>query len=197
MPLELTRVDNLVTLLSRIALDAERYIQVEQDEVSQAPLTAGKEGASIDVAEIASNVVPLEMRRAQILEACVEILGGALLALPRGKARYLGPNNEQVFVTLSRHYPRDYQHYWYAFQESWVEALSNAKTIVCLGMQDQQFFLKLPSDVLREALPLMNKTEKPGQNYWHLSLVEKDGGIFLPLPKAGKLQELTEYKAAC
>jgi hypothetical protein len=52
----------------------------------------------------------------------------------------------------------------------------------------------VPSEIVLTWPEQLNKTEKVNSKYWHLGLIQKSDGIFLLLPKTGKLQDLTDFK---
>jgi len=97
-------------------------------------------------------------------------------------------------VSMSKRYSRNDQHYWFAFQSKWLDLIDSDNAYLCLGLQDKKYFLRIPGKIAVGFTALLNKTEKPGNSYWHLGLTETSGEILLNLPKAAKLQNLTGFK---
>lgn len=191
LPVEYTRVDYLIELLSKLAFDVERSAQAGQEEEgessrrSPSPDTSAMEGAS------SNENVSLEALRDIILTS-IERTFGANLAR-QTKSRYLMENRISFILSLSKRYSRNDQHYWYAFQSKWVELLDSENAYLCLGMQDKNFFLRIPGKIAIELKEHLNKTEKTNKLYWHLGLTERSEGLLLSLPKAAKLHDLSEF----
>ena len=75
-----------------------------------------------------------------------------------------------------------------------LDLLLGKQSFLCLGMNNVEWYLKIPAEVVLTWPAQLNKTEKMNSKYWHLGLIEKNECIYLSLPKTGKLLDLTEFK---
>jgi hypothetical protein len=193
LPVEYTRIDYLVELLSKLAFDVERSVQADQDDSEVRP--AEKSNQSLINGPTISpslDAVSLDALREMITSSIEKSFKSRLEK--QSKSRYLLEEKIQFIVSLSKRYPRKDQHYWYAFQSKWLDLLDSENAYLCLGMQDKRFYLRIPGKVAVRFTQHLNKTEKPGNSYWHLGLTEGNEAILLNLPKAAKLQDLSEFR---
>lgn len=191
LPVEYTRVDYLVDLLSKLAFDVERSIQADHDEdegTHELSVSALKDTARSDTAE----AINLDTLREMITSSIEKSFKSRLVK--QTKSRYLLEDKINFIVSLSKRYPRNDQHYWYAFQSKWLDLLRTENAYLCLGMQDKKYYLRIPGPVAVGFTSYLNKTDKQGSSYWHLGVTERTDSIFLSLPKAAKLQDLSEFK---
>jgi hypothetical protein len=195
LPVEYTRVDYLVELLSKLAFDVERSVQAVQDDSEVRPTEKSNQSV-IDGPTIspALNIVSLDAIREMITSSIERSFKSRLEK--QSKSRYLLENKIHFIVSLSKRYPRNDQHYWYAFQSKWFDLLDSENAYLCLGMQDKHFYLRIPGKIAARFTEHLNKTEKPGNSYWHLGLTESNEAILLNLPKAAKLQDLSEFRVS-
>jgi hypothetical protein len=61
-------------------------------------------------------------------------------------------------------------------------------------MLDCRYYLRIPGYKAIEFSAFLNSTVKSNNSYWHLSLKEEEGKVFISLPKAAKLADLSEFK---
>lgn len=185
-PVEYTRVDHLVELLSKIAFDIERSSQMTEtidEAIADADKKNINEGSSVSAIEIIRN---------NIIESMIKVYGNKFVRPSRSIIQF--ENNSKIIISVSKRYERQDQQYWFALQDSWLTALDNKKSFLCLGMVDKSHYYAIPASVAQRLPNLLNKTEKQNSTYWHIALIEKDGCINLSLPKSGKLLDLTEYQ---
>ena len=185
-PVEYTRVDHLVELLSKIAFDIERSSQMT-DIIYEALTDSGKK--NINGGSIAGTV---EIVRNDIIESMIKVYGNKFERQSRSIIQF--ENNGNIIISVSKRYERQDQQYWFALQDSWITALENKKSFLCLGMVDKRHYYAIPASVAQSLPNLLNKTEKQNSIYWHIALIEKNGSINLRLPKSGKILDLTKYR---
>jgi hypothetical protein len=193
LPVEYTRVDYLVELLSKLAFDVERSVQADQNDDEISGIQKPTKTLSDEVRLAPRGVeVTLEVLR-ELITSSIEKSFKARL-VKQTTSRYLLENKINFIVSLSKRYARNDQHYWYAFQSRWQNFLDSENAYLCLGMQDKKYYLRIPGKLAEGYTGALNKTEKPGNLYWHLGLTERGERILLNLPKAAKLQDLSEFK---
>lgn len=190
LPVEYTRVDHLVNLLSRLAFDVERSISVEDDTRVEAD---GVVETPI-VAPMSNDVkVTVDQLKANVLHTLEGRFGGGIQ--PQSKSRYVSADgNCTYFVTASKNYARPDQQYWYALQSKWVERMRKKDAYLCLGLLDQPFFFLIPGEIVVGLPEALNKTEKPGSLYWHIGLCEDGDSIYMSLPKKATRLDLNPFK---
>jgi hypothetical protein len=194
LPVEFTRVDHLVSLLAKVAFDVERAVQIEESQ----PIYEVKNNSTDKKEEL----VPDSQLPAQVLSAdsvkekiIQSIQVGLNCESERVGKSIVKFSNECVFVlSVSKYYQRNDQNYWYALQARWLELLTGNQSFLCLGVNNIEWYLKIPAEIVHTWPAQLNKTEKMNSKYWHLGLIEKNKSIFLSLPKTGKLLDLTEFK---
>lgn len=194
LPVEYTRVDYLVDLLSKLAFDVERSVQAGQEDSEVQLVQKSNQSSSGKSFNSDSDVVSLDLLREMIASSIERAFKSRLEKL--SKSRYLLENKIYFIVSLSKRYSRNDQNYWYAFQSKWLDLLDSENAYLCLGMQDKSVYLRIPGKVAVSFTEFLNKTEKPGNSYWHLGLTETSEAILLNLPKAAKLRDLSEFKVA-
>jgi hypothetical protein len=192
LPIEYTRVDYLVELLTKLAFDIERSIQVDQVlEESQ----SNSENSDLDPKNASEGQLiclsPDEFREI-VLRSLQKDFPARIAKVT--KSRYETKNHESIFISVSKRYTRVDQNYWYAFQIKWAEDLRTDGSFLCLAMLDRKYYLRIPGRKAVEFTAWLNNTVKSGSSYWHLSLLEEEGKVLLNLPKAAKLADLSEFK---
>lgn len=192
MPVEYTRVDYLVELLSKLAFDVERAAQAEQDE----EVAISRKPTQQSVDELVPISPPagmnLEILRGMITASIEKNFKSSLVK--KTISRYVLEDKINFIVSLSKRYSRNDQHYWYAFQTKWLNFLDSANAYLCLGMQDKNYYLRIPGQIAIGFTGFLNRTEKRGGSYWHLGITDRSEAVFLGLPKAAKLRDLSEFK---
>ena len=191
LPVEYTRVDYLVDLLSKLAFDVERSVQADHDEderTQESMVSRLRETSQSATVE----TINLDTLREMVVSSIEKGFKSQLVK--QTKSRYILEGKINFAVSLSKRYPRHDQHYWYAFQSKWVDFLNTENAYLCLGMQDKKYYLRIPGLLAVGFTQHLNKTDKQGNSYWHLGVTEHADSIFLSLPKAAKLQDLSEFK---
>lgn len=190
LPVEYTRVDHLVDLLSRLAFDVERAVAVE-DEAEDSTSVQLTQQPAIDVGHDKPNTV--DQLKIEIVRTLVTKSGSEIFS--KSKSRYeTSDGRGAYFVTVSKNYARTDQQYWYALQSKWVERLETRGAYLCLGMIDKPFFFQIPGEIVTGLPQALNKTEKPGSLYWHIGLYEDGNKIYLSLPKKATRLDLEPFK---
>jgi hypothetical protein len=194
LPVEFTRVDHLVSLLSRVAFDVERAVHIEELN----PPYAAEQSLKVQKQELIaeSPTVLVAESTDSVKEKIVKFIQASVQQdyEKNGKSIVKFSSGNAYVISVSKYYQRNEQNYWYALQARWLDFLKNQQSFLCLGMSSEEWFLKVPSEIVRTWPDQLNKTEKLNSKYWHLGLIKKNDGIFLLLPKTGKLQDLTEFK---
>ncbi len=189
MPQEYTRIDGLVDIVF-IATNDVDSAQTEPDVES----VGGRENSQT------KDITPsttIENVRNNII-AAIDNKDDVVL-IKKSKAMYWSPSHDKrAACTISKRYDNQGSNkYWYAYHPSWHEFLGDGGlSYIALGCVDLEYAFLLPLDVIRNALPYFNKTEKKdGSMYWHLRIMEPEVGLFfLQVPSPGKNISLDEYK---
>jgi hypothetical protein len=186
LPVEYTRVDHLVSLLSRLAFDVERSTAAEIDN-------SAMESAPLDY-----------VKKNEIIKESIESLRGKIVASLGDPAkvklrqhttsRFESADGTIYLISLSKRYDRTDQKYWYAFQSKWIPYLDKENSYLCIGMLDHNYYFQIPGLIATKFPQNLNKTEKKGVLYWHMGLIEENAKTLLLLPKIGSQVELEEYK---
>jgi hypothetical protein len=191
LPVEYTRVDHLVSLLSKLAFDVERSTIAEEGELEPVDLAEhGKRG--IDTSTISPNLNNVETVREKVLTA---LTGTSTMPLARlSRSIYQSDSGSIYIISVSKRYSRNDQHYWYALQEKSISTLQQANSYLCLGMVGKEYYFRLPGEVVLQFPDGLNKTQKDSSLYWHMGLLETESGIALAMPRLGKSFDLTKFK---
>jgi hypothetical protein len=191
LPVEYTRVDHLVDLLSRLAFDVERSVTVDNESSDLAESDVNESKTALDAERVPHNTI--EQLKKKIVTMLSLECNQSLF--PRSKARYESTDGKYTyFVTASKNYARTDQQYWYALQSKWIERLSSKNAYLCLGMIDKSFFFKIPGEIVANLHLALNKTEKSGALYWHIGLFEDGGSVYMSLPKKATKLDLNIFK---
>jgi len=191
LPVEYTRIDHLVELLTKLAFDVERYTQVAQVLEEDTPQRASLINDSTPSTRATTASTPDEFRET-VLRSIEHDFD--LTLTKATKSRFETSNNQSYIVSVSKHYSRTDQRYWYAFQKKWADHLTNERSFLCLAMLDQNYYFRIPGPKAVGFTAHLNETVKPNSSYWHLGLTDRSGRIFLNLPKAATLIDLMEFK---
>lgn len=192
LPVEYTRIDHLVQLLTMLAFDVERSVQVSEalddEQVTQVPTLC--ESVAKHPEKMASSS-PDEFREI-VVRSLRQNLNTEVVKLT--KSSYATPQGMNYVISVSKRYSRTDQNYWYAFQAKWAEKLKKEDSFLCLAMLDREYFFCIPGTKAIEFTSHLNKTVKSSGSYWHIGLTEESDRVLLSLPKAAKLVDLTEFK---
>ena len=189
MPVEYTRVDHLVDLLSRVAFDIERSSQVFET-VNEVFIDSKNYKNSDD--KNSFEIKPVEVIRNDLIEA---INKEYKEKFDRSSRSLLVSNSgKKIILSISKRYQRIDQQYWYALHARWITVFNEDNSFLCLGMSDKKYYLMIPGLIVRGFLDMLTRTEKSNTIYWHLGLTENKENITLHLTKPGKLLDLTQFK---
>ncbi len=190
IPVEYTRVDQLIDVLFTAAKDVEAAVESEQDLDLQGQ--EEKKKRHIDITDRAT----LQTKRQSILSALERQHDVRLIKKTR--ATYWDSlRSVRVVCTISKRYEKAGQtSYWYAYHPSWDEFLeAGDKSFFVLGCVDLNIAFAIPQKVLQPLLPNLNTTEKDdGTMKWHIKIVEEPSGdFFLWIPKQPDNLSLNGY----
>ena len=214
-PIEYTRLDRMVDVMFTTATDVEEEPEPEPDEqaddgpVSAAPAfkTTIKDAPSIvTAADLATTGKGTwHFTDAQLLQAkredVIAALGRRETASLVRKSRALYWNAQRdvrAACSMSKRYPgKNQAPYWYAYHPQWDAFLSEAdRGFFVLGCMDLETAFAVPHAAMKPLLPsLHTTTNKGGNTYWHVHLVEHGAGLAISVPKSRPL-ELSQYKLA-
>jgi hypothetical protein len=196
IPVEFTRLDDLIDAIFTAAKDAENAAQAETapaKEDSDRQEANSETASRFDFTDGAA----LDAKRDELLTAVSTKLGTKLVKHSRALFQNAA-HDIRVAVTISKRYLRNGQApYWYAYHPHWDAFLDEAREgFLVLGCMDRPDGYLLPLLMVREELHKLNTTTRPdGAQYWHIKLVEQaDGSMALQLPKTGSLKPLNEFR---
>lgn len=192
LPVEYTRVDHLIELLTKLAFDVERSVQVGNslDDIQLIP--GGSDSGLENSTEGQLTLLSPDEFREVVVRSLQSNLASKIVKV--AKSRYETDNHASFVISVSKRYSRADQNYWYAFQVKWVEYLKKEGSFLCLAMLDCRYYLRIPGKKAIEFSAFLNSTVKSNNSYWHLSLKEEEGKVLINLPKAAKLVDLSEFK---
>lgn len=154
-PFEYTRVDNIIDLVFETQREVEDKI-VETD----AAIDLDDEGDNRSGTWQFTPTEEIDAKRNVLLDRFFGSRGLKYRRITRGK--YLGQEkNIRVACTISKRYERDYQPYWYAFHQAWLDFFEKgAECYLILGCMDRSEGFAIPLDVIKEKLDSLNRNEK-------------------------------------
>jgi hypothetical protein len=193
VPMEYTRLDNLVDVMFTAAKDVEATVEAENPE------SVASSGESEGSGWVFTPTHLIDAKREKILDALATRDGKRLIK--RSRALYWDAGHTyRVVCTVSKRYTKKGQPpYWYAYHPAWDSFLAEGeKGFVVLGCADADVAFVLPHDEIRLHLDDLNTTtNKDGSLYWHVKILELQPGKFaLQLPKAGTHLPLERFAVA-
>lgn len=174
VPLEYTRVDDLVEVVFTAAKDSDKGVL---EEAANVHANIGSDHSeSMAEGDLSSNAAEISAARNSIISALSGSRGINLLK--KSRATFWTANHEvRVACTLSKKYGKD-GHYWYAFHPAWRDFLKDGNEAHCvLGCLGLNRAFVLPLSVIESVLPSLDKTVKPDRYYWHLRLRPDSNGL--------------------
>lgn len=172
-PFEYTRVDKIVDVVFDTAADVEQSAE-------ETLIEAVSEKSPKD-----DEIQTQQRTQPDAIDAMRERIVGTLQRkfncqfIKRRRALFESPDGKtRVCVSLSKHYDREYQPYWYAYHPAWHEFLTGAKeAFVVLGCMDKNEAFAIPLSVFTALLPKLNQTNRGGgKSYWHIVLAPLENG---------------------
>jgi len=187
-PFEYTRVDNIIDLVFETQREVEDKI-VETDVAID--LNDGGDDRSGTWQFTPTEEI--DAKRNVLLDRFFGGRGLKYRRITRGK--YLSQEkNIRVACTISKRYERDYQPYWYAFHQTWLDFFEKgAECYLILGCMDRSEGFAIPLDVIKEKLDSLNRTEKGDRSYWHITLQLDDESVYLNMTKTAERLHLTQF----
>lgn len=193
LPIEYTRVDNIIDLVFETQLETQIQAEISDDEKKlEATDTKPKSGKSFT-----PDLTPrplLDKKRFDIVTAFFRSRNAE--AQRQSRTNFEDPaKGLRVACAVSKRYERDYQPYWYAFHPAWLQFLEGGKEgYFILGGMDIDEAFAIPVSVVRQNLDNLNRTDKSGHYYWHVHLRKEDGSLVWHLSKTGTNVPLDRYR---
>ena len=194
-PVEYTRLDRMVDVVFTAATDVEVTPESELSsfaESSDEGTNRGSESIATDPSAAAAksqyqftDSANLQAKRLEIVEALGARDGVHLLQ--KSRAQYWNSaRNVRAVCSISKRYEGKSQNpYWYAYHPQWDDFLGAAESAYfVLGCMDLDRAFAMPRDVIRSVLPKLHQSIRDSGNYWHIHLIEKNGGIELLIPNS-------------
>ncbi|HMB90868.1 MAG TPA: hypothetical protein VKP65_08475 [Rhodothermales bacterium] len=190
VPVEYTRVDQLIDVLFTAARDVEASIETEQG--LQESDNGEKTKRKVDLTD--SSI--LKAKREAIL-AAVEDRDDVRLVRKTRATYWNSDRSVRVVCTISKRYTKSgHMPYWYAYHPNWDEFLDGGeRAYFVLGCVDLDIAFAIPQEVLKPILADLNTTEREdGKRYWHIKVVEEKSGEYaLWIPKQAGNLSLQDY----
>ncbi len=190
-PVEYTRVDHLIELLSKLAFDVERStiatdVVLESDSATISnvtpPHTLGDE----------LNLDNIEVVREKVFNSIIRVTEEPLSRLSR--STFKSDSGATYVIAVSKFYTNAAQQYWYALHEKWMATFQKNNSNLCLAMLGKQYYFRLPAQLVSRFPDSLNKTQKGVAQYWNIGLMEVGEKMLMQMPKVGKPLEITKYK---
>lgn len=194
VPVEYTRLDQLVDVMFSAATDLEQVIAQEvEDEVLDIGSPSVKDRVS-GVWEF-TDAALLQQKREQIIRAMSK--RADLPLIKKSRALYWSADHStRIACTISKRYTRRSAYpYWYAYHPQWDEFLAGgAEGHLVLGCMDLPVAFAIPRGEIHAVLDCLNTTDAERGMYWHLHIVEAGGGHELLLPKSSSNLSLSPFR---
>jgi hypothetical protein len=191
-PMEYTGLDGLIDVMFTTARDLEDgVVEIAASESEQSV------GSSQDAAKGSwqfTDSASLQKKRSEIVTALDKKFESSLVK--RSRALYIDEGKAlPVACTLSKRYSGKASPYWYAYHPHWDSYLNQSKNgLLVLGCMDLDYFFAIPRSDFAPLLPFLNiSVRDDGQQYWHIHLVESDGGLGIYPPKQSSAHSLLKY----
>lgn len=190
VPMEYTRLDNLVDVMFTTAKDVEATVEAENPEDTGSDPQIEGSGWVFTPSHL------IDAKRDAILNALALRDGKRLIK--RSRALYWDASHTyRAVCTISKRYTKKGQPpYWYAYHPAWDAFLSEgAESYLVLGCADANIAFVLPLSTIRAHLDELNTTtSKDGSHYWHVKILEPTADeFFLQLPGTGKHLPLATF----
>lgn len=193
-PVEYTRLDRMVDVVFTAATDVEVAPEAELSSNLQShegdPGKALAAGLPVDSSASAK---PYQFTDSAILQAkrleIIDSLGArdGVHLLQKSRAQYWNSARDvRAVCSISKRYEGKNQNpYWYAYHPQWDEFLGGAQHgYFVLGCMDLDRAFAIPRDAIRSVLPSLHQSVRDSGDYWHIHLVERNGGIEVLIPNS-------------
>lgn len=192
MPVEYTRLDNLIDIIFTAAKDIDNSDEALPDKGVEETPNSVREKKTFDF----SHRAQIEQYRQAALHAFNEKFKTKLI--PKSRAMF-GDEQASIRVCCSGsklHNSGNLNQYWYAYHPRWQTYLEQAADgfmiYCCIG---HQYAYAVPAEVLEAQLKDCYVTQLGKENfYWHIELVPEGEAMYLLLRKTGKKIPLTPYR---
>lgn len=179
VPMEFTRLDQIVDILFSTAEDLKETEQPAESDENQERL--GKK------------FTPVAFHR-----ACVDRIAATLNLrfVKQSRASFHTPAHEvHLICAVSREHERSgHPAYWFAFQPHQQAFLAEAETaFVAFGCGSPEHVLLVPFERFLPWLEGLNVTEKPNRSYWHVPIVKSGSKFTLLRRKDHRNVDLTGF----
>lgn len=173
VPMEYTRLDELIDVMFTTAKDVETAAEPELDTEDEAQSETGTKS----VWNFTDSAL-LERKREEILNA-VGISRNVKL-IKKSRAMYWSSDREfRVAATISKRYASSSHTYWYAYHQNWQAFLSKAAAgYVVLGCMDLPFAFAIPFEVIESKVGELNTTARADKLYWHIFIRQIEPGKY-------------------
>ncbi len=203
-PIEYTRLDRMVDVMFTTATDVDEEPEADE-QADDGVVSAASSFDTIETASPTANVSDLATRSkgtwhftdAQLLQAKREDVIAALARrettslVRKSRALYWNAQRDiRAACSMSKRYTgKNQAPYWYAYHPQWDTFLNEAdRGFFVLGCMDLEKAFAVPHAAIKPLLPsLHTTTNKAGSTYWHIHLVEHNGGLAISVPKSTPL----------
>ena len=190
LPIEYTRVDNIVDLV----------FEAQQEQEVKDPLEKEDQGVAVDPDHKQSyEFTPkplLDAKRLALVSAFYKKNGQDFEK--KTKTAFSDTTGAtHVVCAVSKRYQGVSTQYWYALHPHWLKFIQESpQGFLILGGMDSQHAYAIPADQVTALLPKLNQTtkEREGRSYWHIHLGEVGGEGYINLTKVGEKFTLTPFK---
>jgi hypothetical protein len=190
LPIEYTRVDNIVDLVFEAQQTQEEKSVVTADESAAVSYEDEKHGF------VLTPKADIEAKKLLFVKSFFQIQHEPFER--KTKTAFSSESNKiHVICAISKRFTKGSNLYWFAVHPHWLEFLKDAESgFLIVGGMDVDFAYAIPTDVLLNLLPKLNQTikEKEGKSFWHLQIGETHGEHVINLSKVGEKMPLKQYK---
>lgn len=193
VPMEFTRLDNLVDIMFTTAQDVESSVESETQIESEISSVAGIEKHySADITDPAM----LDRKRQFILESLADKHGVKLIKKSRATF-WTSDKSFRVASSISKRYPDSTgEPYWYGYQGSWRDFIRNGSVgYFVLGCMDLNIAFAIPAEVMESKLDDLGTTIREKAMWWHIVVREDENGKYsMRCSRTGNHLDLEPYK---
>jgi hypothetical protein len=194
-PVEYTRLDRMVDVVFTAATDVEVTPEVGATSYQKdAPGDGDPGGPTGQPTEIGSggktqyqftDSAILQTKRLSIIDSLGARDGVHLIQ--KSRAQYWNSARDvRAVCSISKRYEGKNQYpYWYAYHPQWDDFLAEAERgYFVLGCMDLDRSFAIPLQAIRSILPALNQSSRDSGKYWHVHLVERNGGLEILIPNS-------------
>lgn len=192
VPMEYTRLDDLVDILFTAAQDVETAVESEIQPETEAEVTSStgkKYSADITDPQL------LDRKRKQMLASLSSLLNVKLIKKSRATC-WSSDKSFRVASSISKRYPETSgDPYWFGYQQAWREFIRQSpKGYFVLGCMDLDVAFAIPASVMETKLNDLGTTVRPKAMWWHIVLKENDDGTYSLKSRTGNHLSLEPFK---